>query len=240
MWQWLQDALGPILAVVGTVAVGGGVITGFAFWLFKQFGEKWLGNKFAERLAAFRHEQSKEMEQVKFEINKLMDRKTKLHQREFEVLPKAWSLLTKNYHSARAFTSYFQSYPDVERMGDAQLEDFLRDSPLRDWQKEELRAAPDKNKYYQEAIFWHRLSEARTANRKSGIYLLRYGIFMRPEMKEKFTRIDTLAFKAIGEAEINRSDKIIPRLDADHKKFWSEGEELMKELETEVQKRLWE
>lgn len=39
-----------------------------------------------ERPAAFRHDQAKELKRLKFEINKLLDRSTKLHQWEFEVL----------------------------------------------------------------------------------------------------------------------------------------------------------
>jgi len=42
-------------------------------------------------LLAYKHEQQKELEHLKFSINAQMDRATKLHQREFEALPEAWS-----------------------------------------------------------------------------------------------------------------------------------------------------
>ena len=139
MWGWFVDTFGPLLALLGSLALGGSVITALAFGLFKAFGENWLSNRFAERLAAFRHDQAKELEQVKFEIGKLMDRTTKLHQREFEILPKAWSRMAKSYYCTGRVIASFQSYPDVERMNPAQLDEFLEDSRLQNWQKAELK-----------------------------------------------------------------------------------------------------
>jgi hypothetical protein len=63
--------------------------------LFKVLGEKWLNAKFEERLAQYKHAQQKEIEQLRFRINSLMDRTTKLHQHEFDVLPEAWSRLMR-------------------------------------------------------------------------------------------------------------------------------------------------
>jgi hypothetical protein len=69
------------------------------------------------------------------------------------VLPKAWGLLVKSFHTVRAVTGAFQSYADVGRMNEPQLDEFLADCPLQEWQKKELKNAHDKNKYYQGAIF---------------------------------------------------------------------------------------
>ena len=52
---------------------------------------QWLDSKFAERLEAYKHQQQRELEQLRFQINALFDRVTKLHQREFQVLPDAYA-----------------------------------------------------------------------------------------------------------------------------------------------------
>jgi hypothetical protein len=239
MWDVIKEFAGPILAAVGAVVVGAGGLTAIAFLLFKWLGEKWLSNKFAEHLEAFKHEQQKEIEHVRFEINKLMDRTTKLHQREFEILPKAWALLVKSYHSVRGVTASLRSYPDFSRMTPPHLEEFLADCPLQEWQKLELRQATDQNKYYQDAIFSHHTNLARVANRKSAIYLARNGIFMPPPLKIKFDELDQLAFGALIEHEMNKQHDLIPRQRAEQMKFLKEGERLLKEIEVEVQKRLW-
>jgi hypothetical protein len=62
-----------IFKLVGLVVVAGGGLAGIAFAIFRVLGEKWLDNKFQERLAAYRHEQQKEIERLRLNINKLFD-----------------------------------------------------------------------------------------------------------------------------------------------------------------------
>ena len=233
------ESLEKIAAAFGAVVFAGGTLTGLALWLFKLFGEKWLNSKFAERLEAFKHDQQKEIEHLRFEINKLLDRTTKLHQREFEILPRTWSLLSKCYHSVRAVTAGLQSYPDISIMSTPRLEEFLSKCPLENWQKDELRNASDRNRYYQDAIFWHHAGIARKACRKSAVYLDRNGIFMPPALKEKFHIISELAWATFVEHEMNKAHDLRPMQRDALKKFLKDGEPLMKELEGEVQKRLW-
>jgi hypothetical protein len=235
----MSEILTQIAAAIGVIVVTGSVLTGLALWLFKLLGEKWISAKFAERLEAFKHDQQKEIEHLRFEINKLFDRTTKLHQWEFEVLPRAWSLLTKSYYSVRALIAPYQSYPDISRMSVAEFGEFLEQSELANWQKDELQKAPDRNKYYQDAIVWPRLVKARKACRKSMTYLRRNVIFMPPPLKEKFEKIESLTLEALSEYQMNKQHDLRPMERAAHKRFFAEGESLIKELEAEVQGRLW-
>jgi hypothetical protein len=62
-----------IFAAIGAFILGSGAISAIAFGLFKVLGEKWLNAKFEERLAEYKHAQQKEIEQLRFRINALMD-----------------------------------------------------------------------------------------------------------------------------------------------------------------------
>lgn len=228
-----------IAALIGTAVLALGGLTGLALWLFKLFGEKWISNKFAERLEAFKHDQQKEIEHLRFEINKLFDRTTKLHQREFDVLPKAWSLLVTSFNAAMSMTAELQQYPDIRPMTPAHLEEFLSKSPLDGWQKDELRNAADRNKYYQDAIFWHRFNSVRNDLRRCAVFLRRMGIFIPPALKEKFAKIEDLIWNALVEYELNKNEAVWPKRLADQDKLRKEGEALMKQLEKDVQDRLW-
>src|SRR5271154_6132179 len=84
-----------------TVA-GGGAIIGFA--LFQWLGKKWLETRFAKNLELFKHEQSQEIERLRYRINALMDRTTKLHQHEFEVIPEVWDKLGTAMSGVMSFT----------------------------------------------------------------------------------------------------------------------------------------
>jgi hypothetical protein len=71
--NWISD----FAAVIGYAVVGASAVSAFVWWLYRTFSEKWLNAKFEERLAAYKHEQQKELEQLKFPINSQMDRATK-------------------------------------------------------------------------------------------------------------------------------------------------------------------
>jgi hypothetical protein len=227
-----------MFAIFGFGAIGVGGIGVISYWLFKLFSEKWLNAKFEERLASYKHEQQKELEQLRFKINALMDRTTKLHQREFEVLPEAWSkLVDANAHVYSAVAA-LQQYPDVDRMSDQQLDELLKKSTFTDWQKDELRRATNKSDYYIRAITFKRLFEAQNVFFEFQTYLFKNGIFIREELKVKFYTLKDIIHKALIEHEISQREKI--SMWTDIKKLTSEGQQLLKSLEQDVQKRLWD
>jgi hypothetical protein len=93
----LYRAIEPYLAALGLTALSAGVIFAALFGAMRWFGESWINSKFSERLEAFKHAQQREIEHLKFQINASMDRAVKLHQREFETVPEAWSSLGRRF-----------------------------------------------------------------------------------------------------------------------------------------------
>lgn len=228
-----------VLKAIGLIVVGGGALVTFAYGLFKMFAQKWLDAKFQERLAAYKHEQEKELVQLRFRISSLLDRATKLHQREFEVLPDAWARLNDAYWKGLAFVSPAQQYPDLNKMSDQELEGVLSNCPLDAWEKNELKSQRDRTAYYIEHYFWHRLADTKTAARESHVYLLKNGIFLPAEIRAKFSELDDLIWAAIGEREFSERYKDIPREMEKGEALRKKGTELLKDLEAEVQGRLW-
>src|ERR1700674_4226477 len=104
------EILGSILSFFGAI----GAVVGAAYLFFKFLGEKWLTAKFDERLAAYKHAQQRELEELKGKINALMDRTTKLHQREFEVLPEVWGRLVEARGRIGLAISSFHQTPDLD------------------------------------------------------------------------------------------------------------------------------
>jgi hypothetical protein len=127
--------------LVGTGFIGATTAYAMVRWL----GTKWLDTRFAERLethkGALQHELEKikgarqvELEKIKFEINARMDRAAKLHQREFEVLPQAWSRLTEARGIAMSLVSRLQFVTELNQMPQDRLEEFLTHSELADFE----------------------------------------------------------------------------------------------------------
>ena len=228
-----------IFAAIGAFILGSGAISAIAFGLFKVLGEKWLNAKFEERLAEYKHAQQKEIEQLRFRINALMDRTTKLHQHEFDVLPEAWSRLNDAFAQTSVLVSPIQSYPDLNRMTEEHINEYLKNTPLQEWEKAELMAQTDKTKFFMKRIFWYRLSDAKAACREHHTYLKKSGIFIPTDVKEKFYELDTLMWDALGEHQANEEIGQLPRMREKIDAFRKKGPELLTALEQQVQTRLW-
>lgn len=123
MFDYLRQVFGPLVAAIGTVVVAGGGLSAIAYGLFRFFGERWLNTKFEERLAAYKHAQQKELEHLRLEINSLLDRNVKLHQKEFDILPQAWSLFNDAFWQIDGIWG-FKSYADVKLLSPEKLEEF--------------------------------------------------------------------------------------------------------------------
>jgi hypothetical protein len=232
-----MDFLSNLLATIGAVVIGAGAVGAFAWWLFRLFSEKWLNAKFEESLAAYKHEQQKELEHLKFEINAQMDRATKLHQREFEALPEAWARLMHAYGIISSLVSRLQSTPDLNSMNPAQRDDFVQESKLAEWQREAVLGAKDKTQEYRNQVEPFKIARARKASQKFYMHFRSNGIFIREPIKEQFIKLDELMLAALSEHQMNfqhqtREFGSIDRLAA-------QGETMLKKLELEVQKRLW-
>jgi hypothetical protein len=235
-----QNILGPVLTAIGTFVVATGGLTAIAYGLFRLLGEKWLNAKFEERLAAYKHAQQRELEHLRFQINALLDRTTKLHQREFDVLPQAWSLFNDAYSTISGIMG-FKSFPDVSRMTDAQVDEMLSKGTMPDWQKSELKAASNRTEYYRNYLSWMDIVEAHKVYGEWQKYFLKNGIFMTEPIKKKFSELDSILRGALVEQRMRHEEKDMIKISEmnDYRRLVSEGTQLRNELEGEVQSRLW-
>lgn len=74
-----MEPLNDILRLVGTLVLAGGGLSLIVYQTFKHLAAKWLDARFEERLQALKHEQQKEIEQLRLKISTLLDRAVKLH-----------------------------------------------------------------------------------------------------------------------------------------------------------------
>ncbi len=237
MIDYIWKYIGEVVAALGGV----GVVVAVAWQGFKHFGSKWLDERFEERLLALKHAQAKEIEEVRFEISRLVDRATKLHQREFEVLPEAWRLLNEAYWSVRKLVAALREYPDLNRMTDQHREEFLEKSRLMGWEKAELRNQGDKTAYYQKRIQWHDNAEAEEKLRGAYTYFLTNAIFFEEPLRNRFTALHDLTWEALLEHDLGlRERELGYRADREHiVKFNREGSAQLQDLEKAVRNRLW-
>ena len=173
--SWAKE----ILATGGTSAV-------VTYGLLKWYGDKWLEQRFKVHLEEKKHEQQKELEDLRRQIQSMFSRISKIHEKEFEVLPKAWLLLHTAYGYAFNMVGRMVYDPNFEGMEEALFEEFLRESELSDYQKGKLRAAPNRRTYYIEARESLELDKANRACQAFNNFLVEHRIFMNEELRRGF------------------------------------------------------
>ncbi len=181
--------------------------------------------------------QAQELEGLRFKVSALLDRATKLHQREFEVLPEAWAKLNEAHWKARALVSALKEQPNLDGMSGPQREEFIAKSRLTEWQKTEVREATDPTVKFNELNSWHLLSDAKKACSDSSRYLGVQGIFIEHELRKKLDRLNELIWSSLIEDETNKQFDTRDRANADVLRI--EGEKLREGLESEIHQRIW-
>lgn len=226
-------------ASLGLIGVSTATVTGLAYWLFKLFGEKWLTQKFNERLESYKHEQQKSLEKLRLQISSTLDRTSKLHQYEFEALPKLWKLTTIAYGAVSHFVSPLQFLADLNRMTQPALEEFLEKSELAEWEKNEVRNSKDKTKEYANKAFWVSLNKSYQHYRDFNNYLIESGIFITEEIEKLIQRLRDLMQEALSEAQIEHEHPN-PRLDRWEKReaLRKEGSTLVQDIKAAIKRRL--
>jgi hypothetical protein len=170
-WNPLLAQAAAWLAALG---VTGTACAAAAFALFRWFGASWLEAKFAKDLEEFKAEKNsqlsklnsgyqQEAERLKADVNRLLDRATKLHAREYEILPAAWGLLSKAHGATASLESSIQVRPDLDAMRPEQLDEFLQRSELSEWQKLDIAKSTEKGATYARHLVWLQIGQASSA-----------------------------------------------------------------------------
>ena len=176
-----------ILVVLGSA--GGGAAVAIA--VIKKFGEKWLDARFAQRLEHLKHDQAKEIETMRRRVQWEFSRISKIHEREFEVLPKAWLMLHEAHGRTSNLVGRLKQYPDLDHMDDPMYETFVAGADLPDFRRQELRETSRGKRYkaYTDLIAWVELTDAENAQVKLNNYLIEHRIFMESRLSEAFRSV---------------------------------------------------
>jgi hypothetical protein len=224
-------SVGRLLAVGG-----GGALVGYS--IFRWLGKRWLEQQFQKQLQQLKHDQEKELEQLRHDINALFSRISKIHEKEFEVLPKAWQLLHEANGSAFQVVRALKHFPDFDRMPERHFEEFLAGCGLPDFKKNELRTANDRSKYYEEAIFWVELGEAKHARTELNNYLALNSIFMTESLRQQFRDINRDLAAVLISEEVCHGQGYSEEASKAISKNLEDINAMFSKIETAVQERL--
>jgi len=214
---------------------GGGVavviaLTGVAYWLFQTFSAKWLETRFSERLESYRHE-----------LSTLLDRATRLHAQEFEVLPTLWDKLSTSMASALGALSPFQVGTDLTFVSDPELEAILEKSPLEEHEKQRVRDAKqsDRRRLFGDLESHHRVQRAYQDWREFSNYAVAKSIFLDPELSGQIRKLTDMIYEGLDTYQWARSEHDMKKEARDAaQRLRSEGVKLRDEIQAVVSARL--
>jgi hypothetical protein len=230
---------------IGKWFVGLVASSGVLYGLFKLIGEKWIEHRFTIQLEGFKAERQKALEEFRSEQQQglerlrhlLSSRISRIHEKEFEVLPKAWFLLHQASGSAFQAVLAFNQYPSFANMPEELFEEFVAKSRLTDYQKQMLRQTKDRRKYYREAMEVIEIHDWKETNRLFNNYLIENRIFMTDELRSKFNAVSDALSKALIDFE-NRNITRDGSLWHSAETAVAELRSKIDEVEKAVQKRL--
>lgn len=233
------DFAGAVFKVFGVVGILVLLTAGCSFLLFRFLGSRWLESKFSERLEAYKHAQNKELERVKYEMNSLFDRSSKIRQYEYETLPETWRQLVEAFYHARDLTSGLRQYVDISRMSDDRLRSLLERQNFQPHEVEDVISSHNKLDVYRRITDAKHFGVANDKVYEFRIRLKKYGIFINKPLEQKLEALDDLINTAMIEMEmglqgIGSGSKHEKALELRQK-----GGALMAEVKEEIHKHLW-
>lgn len=219
------------------ISYGGGSAV-VAYMLFQWLGKTWIENKFSERLDLLRHQHALEIQRLRVEIDAMLSGVLKLQEREFIVLPEAWSKLDEAHVMVVQLVSPAQQYADIDRMTPDRLDELLSNSGFSNSDKTEILTAHEKGKCYREILFWNRLSKVTRSFGELQSYVARNGIFLPPDLEEKFRKISDMLWSAVVSKEVGHEAQDFAMQREGWEKLREEAEPLYLDIKNYIHQRL--
>lgn len=238
LWHWAQGLV--------TFAIAAWAL--HAAWLppLKDFIANRLDQRFKKQLQEADHAFQEKVRHVQSQIDRELDRARKLQDREFEALTEGWAIVHEAYWRARDATNRGYEIHDLTAMGEQQRTEFIDTLSFPNWQKKEIRDLQDvaeKQRAYLKAWRWSQYNECREWRRKLQMFADRKGIFVLPEIKQRFETLHDQIKDALLEFELRIRDLNAPMnafnqfTQAD--RLRDQGKPIYDELEQLIRDRVW-
>ena len=213
----------------------------FIFFIFKFGIQKWIEKKFAESLERSKTDLIHEVEKQKLQINALLNRANKLHEKEFEILPIMWAKLNKTHDSILIIEYRYDEHPDFDRFSANQLEEFMEQSDFNfsNDEKTMMREATSKNLFYHKIQKNRLIFSAWTIYQDFRNYFICNGVFLHHDLKEMFKEVDTLLRELWVSSHVSERHSTPSLADDKYKEVGGKIKEMIENIELAIRGRLY-
>jgi hypothetical protein len=147
------------------------------------------------RMAAFKHEQEKEIADLKSQLAYLGDRGTRSNEREYVSTVDLWASLVKAFWSTRGAVISFLSHPDLNAMDNDKITDYLE---LNSWPQKDINSvlqAEDSNRMFARIVQVKNINASRDAIGELRLKL-QNAIFVTGDLESDIEQLMDLMLKA--------------------------------------------
>ncbi len=228
-----MDAYYPeILKFLVSVVLSGGLATVLTVFV-PFFGKKWIENRFSKNFEAFKV-------QKLHEFDVLLTRKVKWHDREHEVLSECWVKLVQAHAKLKTAIYAYQNVPNFSAMSSDELKQCLKRNSFTEDETIFFDNETDKVYAFAKVMSFRATNTAYEAFFNFHTYFENNKIFLQPEIKEKFCKVDNYIWQAWVSQEMSLRSSHALHSNTDHafKAFETENEKitpLIKDIEDTIQ-----
>jgi len=229
----------PEIAQFAAQSAASAVLTSLAFIGLAptKLGEKFLNHHLERKLATLRHDQNRQIEELRAKLAHLGDRGVRSNEKEFQAIAAAWEHFVDAYAATMLCAIAYSSHPDLGKLSDDETTRYLESSDLSEQQRARVMAASDRNKALARAVEMNQINAAGLAIYTARNLIGKQAIFIPDELLSAFE----LMMKNLSAAQIQRS--IEPNYGAYGLKHveWllTNGDAARQELLTTVRKRIF-
>lgn len=192
--------------VLALLAAGG---SGFvvAYLVLRYIATSWLDSLFAQKLESFRHENAKELQSLKAEIDGTLNLRFRVQEKEFECLTELWDLMNEALGTAQRYVSPFQQYPVIRNMPRAAQDEYLNSLEVFEFQKREILDSDSPDDTLQRFLDLTRMNSAREAHANFHNATSKFEILLSQQTADDFKSVAKMIREAILGKEISKDDR---------------------------------
>jgi hypothetical protein len=197
----MEIHIGQILAFLSQAAVGAIFVLGFIGLAPAKLGDRIFGHYLERRLAALRHDQSRQIEKLRAELALVGDRGIRSNEKEFQAITAAWEHFLDAYGATMECAIAFRRYPDFRKLSEMEVKQYLESTEITDRQREAVMTAADKNATFSRLVEINQIHAAGVAIYNARNLIGRQAIFIPDDLLALFEA----TMKKLSEAQIQRS-----------------------------------
>lgn len=176
------------------------LVVGIAWGVFRLLSTSWLKAQFDRHLAIHRRQQDEILEQTRSRFAAHLDRATRLHTAEFEVLPEAWKRLREASAPVKRLVDKTRPYSPVSFVPAEDLESALAAYPLKEIEKTSVRDTEnghERQTLYNSMVDRYRYDAAYEQYLDFHNYLAIRGVLIDPELRHFFFKASDVLLQAL-------------------------------------------